>query len=93
MTNTKAILGISLAAVFAVAMIFAPNVTAAGSHLEINKAEYQVDDSGIGKLEIKVNSDIPTDGSANAFGYGVVTGFTDDGPENVLALTTHLCVS
>lgn len=37
---------------------------------------------------------IPIDGSLGAIGYGIITGFTDDGqPENVLALTSHLCVA
>ncbi len=37
---------------------------------------------------------IPTDGSLGAIGYGIITGFTDDGqPENVLVLTSHLCVA
>lgn len=92
MTNTKAILGISFAAVFAVAMIFAPNVSASGSHLDITKSEYDVK-AGSGKLEIKTSGDIPTDGSAGAFGYGVITGFDSVGPANVLALTTHMCAA
>lgn len=93
MTNKKAILGISFAAAFAVSMIFAQSAIAGAPPFpEINKAEYKVD-SGVGKFEIKTDGTIPTEGSSGAFGYGVVTGATGNGPENVLALTTHLCVS
>lgn len=94
--KTKTILGLSIAAVFAVSMIFSTDVLAAGSHLAISQedSKYQVNDKGVGKLLIHTEGKIPTDGSAAAFGYGVVTGVNMDGnPENVLALTTHKCVS
>jgi len=93
--NRKTMLGISLAATFAVSMIFATNAVAAGSHLDISQdaTKYQVNSKGVGKLLIHTEGKIPTDGSADAFGYGVVTGATADGPENVLALTTHKCAS
>ena len=74
--NSKTILGISLAAVFAVFMIVP---AFAGGHLAITEAE--VDDD---EVEIEVAADIPTDGSAGAFGYGA---FTTDG--KVVAVTTH----
>ena len=76
MTQTKTILGISLAALFAVFMI-APAFAA--GHLAITEAE--VDDD---EVEIQVAADIPTDGSAGAFGFGA---FTTDG--KVVAVTTH----
>lgn len=89
--NSKTILGISLAAVFAVSMIFAPNVTAAGSHLDIKKVKLDVDD-GFAKVEIKTNGNIPV--GVGAFGYGIITAFNGDGaPENVLALTSHVCAA
>jgi hypothetical protein len=100
--NTKTILGISLTAAFAVSMIFATDVLAAGSHLDVQEdSKYQVNKAGVGKLIVHTEGKIPTDGSAGAFGYGVITGFvdhdndsmTDPVPENVLALTTHKCVS
>jgi len=102
--NTKTILGISLAAAFAVSMIFALNVIASGSHLDIVKSNYKVLGNGDGKLQIKVAGDIPTDGTAGAFGYGVITGLDVIGydkelqenilaPDNVLALTTHMCAA
>jgi len=43
---------------------------------------------------ITTNGEIPINGSEGAIGYGIITGFNDDGyPENVLALTSHKCVA
>ena len=75
MTQTKTILGISLAALFAVFMI-APAF--AVGHLTITEAE--VDDD---EVEIEVAADIPTDGSGGAFGYGVI------GSTGILVAATH----
>jgi len=72
---TKWALGIVIAA-FAVFMIVP--VLAAGDFLTITEAE--VDDD---EVEIETNADIPTDGSALAFGYGVV------GSTGILVATTH----
>ena len=74
MTKTI-LLGTTLAAVFAVFMIVP---AFAGEHLTITEAE--VDDD---EVEIEVAADIPTDGSAGAFGYGVV------GSTGILVATTH----
>jgi len=76
MTTTKTILGISLAAVFAISMVVP---ALASGHLTITEAE--VDDD---EVEIETAADIPTDGSSGAFGYGA---FTTDG--KVVAVTTH----
>jgi hypothetical protein len=49
-----------------------------------------------GKVDIKIHAGgpVPTEGSLDAIGYGVITGVNNDGyPENVLALTSHLCVA
>ncbi|MFO7580169.1 MAG: hypothetical protein R6W74_08185 [Nitrosomonas halophila] len=49
-----------------------------------------------GKVNITIQADgpVPTQGSLGAIGYGVITGVNSDGyPENVLALTSHLCVA
>ena len=74
---TKTIfLGTTLAAVFVVFMIVP---AFAGGHLAITEAE--VDDD---EVEIETSADIPTDGSAGAFGFGA---FTTDG--KVVAVTTH----
>jgi hypothetical protein len=94
--NTKTILGISLAATFAVAMVFSQSVlaTEAGFH--------NVEDTTVTKNQpgntVNVTWDtegtIPVDGMSGAFGYGLVTTLNDDDlPENVLAVTSHKCVS
>jgi len=83
MTKTKTILGISFAAVFVFSMVLIPAY--AGGHLAIDKTDIKVKNLEIKKVDIKVAVDIPTDGSAMAFGYGIFT----DGTNNVLALTTH----
>ncbi|MDH3279467.1 MAG: hypothetical protein OEM17_04780 [Nitrosopumilus sp.] len=45
-------------------------------------------------VTFETEGDIPENGSEGAFGYGLVTGTIKGGlPENVLALTTHLCAS
>ncbi|KEQ56122.1 hypothetical protein AAA799E16_01573 [Marine Group I thaumarchaeote SCGC AAA799-E16] len=88
--NTKAILGISFAAVFAVTMMFAPYVAAAGSHLDIKSVNVETDGS-FANVEIKTKETIPV--GVGSFGYGVITAFEGGFPENVLALTTHVCAA
>ncbi len=83
MTRTKTILGISFAAVFVFSMVLIPAY--AGGHLALDKTNIKVKNLEISKVDIKVAVNIPTDGSAMAFGYGIFT----DGTNNVLALTTH----
>jgi len=83
MTKTV-VLTISLIAVFAALIISIPLVHAAG-HVVIVETELEVTDVNILDVEIDVAADIPEDGSAGAFGYGIFT----DGFNNVLALTTH----
>lgn len=63
-----------------------------GSHLDIDKTQVTYatdDDETIFKGEITTTGKIPTNGEANAFGYGFLTA----GGDSVLALTTHLCAS
>ena len=86
--NTKTILGISLAAVFAIAMIASPiGVDAAGSFLEIKKAKVTIDDDDeFEKAKIKTNAKIPKNGSGGAFGYGIISGA---GLEAIAVTTTH----
>ena len=83
MTKTKTILGISFAAVFVFSMVLIPAYAA--GHVVIDKTDIKVKNLEISKVEIKVAVNIPKDGSAGAFGYGIFT----DGTNNVLALTTH----
>ena len=82
MTKTKTILGLSLAAVFAVSML--GSVYAAG-HVFFDTVEVKKSEEGKNLLDvhIKVQADIPETG---AFGYGLVGNF---GFNNVLALTSH----
>ena len=94
--NTKAILGISLAASFAVSMIFAQNAMAnGGDHKDVTGFDVEPFKNTI-HVTISTSTDTIPDSKTigYAFGYGFVTGTNDDGyPENVLALTTHLCVA
>ena len=80
--KTKTILGISLAAVFTIAILASPLYAFAADHLVITDAEAEEDD-GLWEVEIKTAADIPTDGSADAFGYGVISSL------GVLVATTH----
>ena len=86
MTKTV-FLGVIFAALFAVMMV-SPVVADDSTHLNIEKAEVKVIDDGF-KVEIETGAEIPQDGSAGAFGYGVLTA----GASNVLAITTHKCAS
>ena len=89
--NTKTILSISFAAVFAISMMMLP--VYAGGHLLIvgdpvveSKTNAKATNDRI-KVHIDVGADIPLDGSGGAFGYGIFTG---GGSDNVLVLATHL---
>ncbi len=81
MTKTV-LLGITFAVVFTIAMIASPMLAFAAGHLTITEAEAEEDD-GFWEVEIETAADIPTDGSAGAFGYGVV------GTSGILVATTH----
>ncbi len=106
MTNSKAILGISFAAIFAVAMIFAPNAEAnnAVTHLDVKSASLTVEDDGTATATLTAATAIDKNGNAGAYGYGFITDLFDTGnvdengdpilvPENVLAITTHICAA
>jgi len=82
MTKTKTILGLSLAAVFAVSML---GSAYAVGHLGITGVEIlkNADAKNLLDIHITVGADIPETG---AFGYGIVG---DAGFNNVLALTSH----
>jgi len=108
--NTKIILGLSLAAIFAVSMIATQSVLATGgSYLDITEGKVEVKTKNgeqTLKVKIKTGDKIVEEG---AYGYGIITGaipLIEDGvhvldednnpimlPENVLALTTHVCAS
>jgi len=81
MTKTI-LLGTIIASVFVIAMITSPLLAFAVGHLIITEAEAEEDD-GLWEVEIEASADIPTDGSAMAFGYGVV------GTTGILVATTH----
>ena len=88
--KTKTILGISFAAAFAISMIILPAY--AEGHLGITDTEVETKSNAKGtndriKVHIEVGADIPLDGTAGAFGYGIFTGGVTD---NVLVLVTHL---
>jgi len=81
MTKTI-LLGITFAALFTIAMLASPLSAFATGHLIITEAEAEEDD-GFWEVEIETAADIPTDGGAGAFGYGVV------GSAGILVATTH----
>ena len=95
--KTKAILGISLAVTFAVAMIFSQSSFANGDYKTVESLTVTKNSpANTVNITFDTAGTIPTDGSAaeGAFGYGLVTTLNNDGlPENVLALTTHKCVA
>jgi len=88
MTNKKAILGISFAAVFAITMIASPiGADAAGHFLDIKKADLRTDSSETEKVAFSAKGQIPTDGTGGAFGYGYVS--SGSSLSAVAVTTTH----
>jgi len=88
-TNKKAILGISLAAVFAISLL---GSAYASGHLTIEKASVDATPTEIKKAKIETTGKIPTKGGF--VGYGVVTSsfvmpFPASGPADVVVATTH----
>lgn len=87
MITTKTLMGISLASIFAIAMIASPiGVDAAGSFLDVKKAKVTIDDDEFEKAKIKTNAKIPKNGDGGAFGYGIISGA---GLEAIAVTTTH----
>ena len=81
---TKWALGLIIAAVFAVSMVFSPAL--GGGHLFLDKSNVKVnDDADTLSAKIKATASIPLDGTS-AFGYAVLT----DGGNKVLVLVTHV---
>jgi len=95
MTQTKTILGVSLAAAFTISMLMAQGALAddeRASHLVIDDVSFTtVTDDGEDFLKVVIETDGPVknNGQYGAYGYGVLT----NGGENVLALTTHMCAA
>jgi len=90
--NTKTILGISLATVFAASMIFAQNAVAdppTNRHLIIDEFNFETF-HGMAKVDLRAASPIPN--NSGAFGFAV---FTDDKviTNNVLSFTGHICAA
>jgi len=78
--NSKTILGVSIATVFALSMMVLPISASDGSFLDIIKAQA----SGNGKnAHIKTAATIPTDGNSGLFGYGIPAA------NGVLGITSH----
>jgi hypothetical protein len=96
--NTKTILGISLAAAFAVSLMMSQSAIAGGGDYK-SITGYDVTKNNPAKtvdITISTAGLIPdsSDTMKKPFGYAFITGINDDGlPENVLVATTHLCVS
>lgn len=91
----KIILGFALAAVFAVSFVFAQSSIATDDrarHLDIVDTDIETaTDNGeeFLKATIKAAGPINNNGQLGAYGYGLL----NDGTNNVLALTTHMCAS
>jgi len=83
MTNKKAILGISLAAIFAVTMIASQTVSADEHFLDVEKLEMEMNSEAITQAKLKTG-DIPATDETSWFGYVVLTNHGD-----WLAATTH----
>lgn len=84
---TKAILGASLAAIFAISMIITPAF--ATGHLTITDSSAKITGQKL-KVDITTAGTIPLDGSGGAFGYAVLTNGGTGALDNVLVLVTHL---
>ncbi|MCG8325965.1 MAG: hypothetical protein MI673_10650, partial [Thiotrichales bacterium] len=86
--TTKQLLGISIAAIFAVGMLASPiGVDAAASFLDVKKAKIEIDDDDeFEEAKFKSKAKIPKDGSGGAFGYGIISGA---GLEAIAVTTTH----
>ncbi|MDH3854562.1 MAG: hypothetical protein OES27_00425 [Nitrosopumilus sp.] len=108
MTNTKAILGISLAAVFVVSMIMTQSAQANSNgvtHLDIKDIALVDNGDGTASAKITTATAIYNNGNFGAYGYGFITALHDTGipveniddtimlPENVLAFTSHVCAA
>ncbi len=92
MTKTKTILGISLAAIFAVTMIASQTVIASGHFLDVEKSEIEMNSATITQAKLKTSGEIPepVDGASSFFGYGVLTAKSPTNDSPVLAVaTTH----
>ena len=96
MTYSKTILGISLAAVFAISLVAGQTAIADDDDLEYRQIEEtkvtvttNSDGEGFLKAVIETEDKIPKKGQKGAFGFGLIT----DETSAVLALTTHLCVA
>lgn len=94
--NTKTILSISIAAVFALSFVVVQSATATDErarHLVTNTEVTTaiVDGEEYLKATITADGPIKNNGQLGAYGYALIT---DGGAgDNVLALTTHMCAS
>ena len=86
--NSKTILVISIASVFVIGMLSMQLgiADAAASFLDVKKATILTDSSEVEKAIFNTKSNIPTDGSGGAFGYGYISGA---GLEAIAVTTTH----
>lgn len=83
----RAIWGTVFVAVFVISMVVAVPLADAAGHIFISKTDVKVKNLTTLDATITVTAKIPKDGSAGAFGYGIITDSV--GVNNVLAITTH----
>jgi hypothetical protein len=84
----KLLLAIIVIAAFAGSSLLLPFgiVEAVGSFLQVKHAQVLTDSSEVEKAIFNTKSNIPTDGSGGAFGYGYISGA---GLEAIAVTTTH----
>lgn len=86
--SSKKILMISMVAIMGVAMI-APSVSAEMDFLDLVRGHIVANNNEFMKVSWSTQAQIPTDGSAGAFGFGIIS---DGNIEAVLVATSHVGV-
>ena len=87
--NSRAIFGVSLAAIFALSAVLIPAYAA--GHLIIDKTEVKVKTDfvkGTETVDVKIKASVPIP-SSGLFGYGILSSPGSGGLDNVVALTSH----
>jgi len=87
--NSRAIFGVSLAAIFALSAVLIPAY--AGGHLIIDKTEVKVKTDfvkGTETVDVKIKASVPIP-SSGLFGYGILSSPGSGGLDNVVALVSH----
>lgn len=84
--NSKTILGVSVAAVFAVSLLTTSAFAGGLGFLDVDDFSVKSSDTKLKKAVIETFGKIPKKGEGGPFGYGVVT---DNHPSSIIVATTH----